>query len=54
MIKAFPQYNAYWDDKRAKVELIEVPTFAVASYSSSLHIEGSFRAFRDIPHKDKW
>lgn len=54
MLKAYPHYNTYWADKRARMDLIQVPTYVVASYGSSLHIEGSFRGFREIPHQEKW
>lgn len=54
MLVAYPQYNSYWADKRAAMDRIQVPTYVVASYGSSIHIEGSFRGFREIPNSEKW
>ncbi|KAF9886277.1 hypothetical protein FE257_011890 [Aspergillus nanangensis] len=46
--------NAYWEDKRAKIERIQVPAYILASYSTMLHTLGSFRGYEDIPHDEKW
>ncbi|KAJ5413813.1 hypothetical protein N7509_000440 [Penicillium cosmopolitanum] len=54
MIGRYPLMNEYWEDKRAKIEDIQVPAYVLASYSSGLHTVGSFRGFEDIPHQKKW
>ncbi len=54
MLAKYPLMNAYWEDKRAKVELIEVPAYILASMSTGLHTIGSTRGFEDIPHNKKW
>jgi len=54
MIKRYPFLNAYWQDKRAKLQQIEVPMYVLASYSTGLHTEGSFRGFLFSSSKDKW
>ena len=54
MIRKYPQMNAYWKDKRAKLEQIEVPMYILASYSSGLHTEGSIRGFLFSGSKEKW
>jgi predicted acyl esterase len=54
MIEQYPLMNAYWEDKRAKVERIQIPAYVVASYSSPLHARGTLAAFNAIKSKDKW
>lgn len=46
--------NSYWEDKRAKVDQIQVPAYILASYSTMLHTLGSFRGYEEIPHDKKW
>ncbi|KAH6618436.1 Alpha/Beta hydrolase protein [Boeremia exigua] len=54
MLKQYPLYNEYWDDKRAKLEQIHTPAYVLASYSTSLHTSGSIAGFNDISSKHKW
>ncbi|KAI8266203.1 Cocaine esterase [Colletotrichum sp. SAR 10_98] len=54
MLDKFPNCREYWDDKRARMEKIEVPAYILASYSTMLHTVGSFRGFEEIPHQKKW
>ena len=54
MLKKYPLMNAYWEAKRAKMEDIQVPAYILASMSSQLHTEGSFRGFEEIAHDNKW
>ncbi|KAJ0293513.1 hypothetical protein CBS470a_001718 [Colletotrichum nupharicola] len=54
MLEKYPLYNDYWEDKRAKLENIDVPTYVLASYSSALHTTGSIRGYNHISSKDKW
>ncbi|KIY03521.1 uncharacterized protein Z520_00212 [Fonsecaea multimorphosa CBS 102226] len=54
MLAKYPLMNAYWEDKRAKVELINVPAYILTSMSTGLHTVGSIRGFEDIPHDKKW
>ena len=53
MIRKYPLMNAYWQDKIAKVENIEIPAYVVASYNP-LHTRGTFDAFRRMASNDKW
>ncbi|KAK1624259.1 Alpha/Beta hydrolase protein [Colletotrichum phormii] len=46
--------RSYWDDKRARMDKIEVPAYILGSYSTMLHTVGSFRGFEEIPHQNKW
>lgn len=54
MIEKYPLMNEYWEDKRAKAHLIEVPAYVLTSMSTALHTIGSTRCFEDIPHQNKW
>lgn len=54
MLRKYPFANAYWEDKRAKIENIEIPAYVLASYSTAIHTVGSFRGFEDLQTKDKW
>ncbi|KAL4733296.1 Alpha/Beta hydrolase protein [Aspergillus similis] len=54
MIEKFPLMNEYWEDKRARADLINVPAYILASMSSGLHTVGSIRCYEDIPHEKKW
>lgn len=54
LVKQFPMVNEYWEDKRARMDLIKVPSYIVASYSTGLHCVGSFRAFEEIKTPQKW
>ncbi|KAI8297952.1 hypothetical protein K4K61_012243 [Colletotrichum sp. SAR11_59] len=54
MLDKFPNCREYWDDKRARMDKIEVPAYILASFSTMLHTIGSFRGFEEIPHQKKW
>ena len=54
MLRKYPLMNGYWEDKRAKLEKIEVPAYVVASWTSGIHTHGTFDGFRRISSKDKW
>jgi predicted acyl esterase len=53
MILKYPLMNAYWEDRIARVENIEIPAYVVASYNP-LHTHGTFDAYRRISSPDKW
>lgn len=46
--------DAYWNDKKAKLERIEVPAYVVASYTNPAHTHGTFDGYRRIASKQKW
>lgn len=46
--------NEYWEDKRAKMDKIEVPAYILGSYSTGLHTLGAIRAYEEIKHERKW
>lgn len=54
MLKKYPLYNDYWEDKRAKLDQISVPAYVLASYSTALHTSGSIRGYNEIGSKEKW
>ena len=54
MIRQYPLWNSYWDDKSAKFANIECPIYALASYSTMLHTEGTIRGFLFSQSKEKW
>ncbi|KAH7393684.1 Alpha/Beta hydrolase protein [Cadophora sp. MPI-SDFR-AT-0126] len=54
MVKKYPLWNAYWDDKRPKLGNIKVPMYATASYSTGLHTEGSLRGYYLSASTEKW
>lgn len=46
--------NPIWQDKIARFDKITTPAYVVASYSNTLHTQGTFRAWREMASKDKW
>lgn len=54
MYRRDPFRNSYWDDKRAKLENINIPTYITGSWSSGIHTMGSIRGYLEIASKEKW
>ncbi|KAF9892299.1 hypothetical protein FE257_002076 [Aspergillus nanangensis] len=54
MIEKYPLMNAYWEDKRPRLQDIDIPMYILASYSTGLHTEGSLRAWKYAASKQKW
>jgi predicted acyl esterase len=54
MIRKYPLMNSYWEDKNPKLHNIVVPMYVLASYSTSLHTEGSIRGWKYSNSKEKW
>ncbi len=46
--------NAYWEDKVADLEKIDVPAYIVASYTNPIHTYGTLEGYRRISSKEKW
>ncbi|EZG46257.1 CocE/NonD family hydrolase [Gregarina niphandrodes] len=46
--------NSVWADKIPKFDRIIVPAYVVASYSNTLHTQGTFRAWRRMASEAKW
>lgn len=49
-----PTQDAFWADKEAQLENIDVPAYVVASYTNPIHVMGSIEGFRRISSADKW
>ncbi|KAM0308612.1 hypothetical protein ACHAO8_009847 [Botrytis cinerea] len=54
MVDEHPLWNWYWEDKKPKLDRINVPIYATASYSTGLHTEGSFRGYLLSSSSEKW
>lgn len=54
MVKQYPLWNDYWEDKVTIYDKLELPMYIVASYSTALHAEGSIKAYNYSRSKDKW
>ena len=48
MLDKYPDWNEYWQDKRIDFAKIKVPAYVLASYSTGLHTEGSFRCYEEL------
>lgn len=46
--------NPVWEDKIPRFDKITVPAYVVASYSNTLHTQGTFRAWRRMASTEKW
>ncbi len=49
-----PTMNAWWEDKEADLESIDIPAYIVASYTSPIHTYGTLEGYRRISSKEKW
>ncbi|MCU6763653.1 Cocaine esterase [uncultured Roseburia sp.] len=54
MSEKYPLMNAYWEDKRIRLEDITVPAYIVGSYISKFHTYGTLEAFERIGSSAKW
>ncbi|SKG68584.1 putative hydrolase, CocE/NonD family [Mycobacteroides abscessus subsp. bolletii] len=54
MMRKHPLMNAYWADKRAAFERIDIPAYVVASWSHVVHPRGTLQAFREMSSQEKW
>ena len=54
MAQERPFIDAYWQDKRARLERIEVPAYITAGWNLPLHLQGSIDGFRGIASTQKW
>lgn len=53
MLQKYPLMNAYWEDKVARLERINVPASITVNFKH-FHALGSLNGFRRIASKDKW
>lgn len=47
-------FDSYWETKAVDYGKITCPVYCVASYSNTLHSNGTFRAFDSIASEQKW
>lgn len=52
--KEYPLMNDYWESKAVDFSKITLPVYAVASYSSTVHTNGTFRTWENIASEEKW
>lgn len=53
MLREHPLMNAYWEDKVARFEDIEIPAYITAGWSH-FHLRGALEGFRRIASPRKW
>ncbi len=50
-----PEFDAFWEERRARLEDIETPMLVCGSFSDQcLHLEGSLQAFVQARSRHKW
>ena len=54
MVAEHPLLDDYWKSKVPDLSRVEVPAYVVASWSSQVHTNGTFAAWRGIASKEKW
>ena len=54
MVRTYPFWNEYWEDRRARCDKIDIPMYIVASWTNALHTRGTFRGFIESPSNEKW
>jgi predicted acyl esterase len=42
MVRAYPFWNQYWEDRRARCDKIDIPMYVVASWANALNTRGTF------------
>ncbi|KAL8279442.1 hypothetical protein RQP46_008254 [Phenoliferia psychrophenolica] len=53
-IATHPLFDKYWEDRCVPIDKIDIPLYALASYSTGLHTLGSVRIFREAMTERKW
>lgn len=54
MAREHPFKDAYWKDKIAAVETIDIPVYVAAGWTNPLHTAGSIEGFRRLGTEQKW
>lgn len=49
-----PLFDDFWQTKAAQIEEVNVPAYVVASYSSTVHTQGTFRAWARLRSPERW
>lgn len=53
-LKRHPLFDDLWQSKAARIEDIDVPAYVVASYGSTVHAMGTFRAWERLKTPQRW
>lgn len=53
-VRAYPLLDGYWKDKAPDIGKINMPAYVVASWTSSVHAQGTLRAWKNLGTKEKW
>lgn len=53
-IARHPLFDEFWQSKAARIENIDVPAYVVASYGSTVHAAGTFRAWERLVTPHRW
>lgn len=54
MQRDHPFFDDYWRTKAPDVSKINIPVYAVASWTNPLHVRGTFEAYKELGTTDKW
>lgn len=54
MFDKYPLANGYWNDKRAEIKNITIPTYITGTWSNTMHGMGAIRGWLDVSSQDKW
>lgn len=54
MVSKKPLIDTYWLDKKPRLDQISIPMYALMSYSTNIHTEGSFRGYFLSNSTEKW
>lgn len=53
-LRRHPLFDDFWQAKAARIEDIDVPAYVVASYGSTVHAMGTFRAWERLRTPNRW
>lgn len=54
MFDRYPLANEWWNDKRADVKKIKIPTYITGTWSNTMHGMGSIRGWLEVDSPHKW
>jgi predicted acyl esterase len=54
MFDKHPLANDYWNDKRAEIEKINIPTYITGTWSNTMHGMGAIRGWLKVNTSEKW
>ncbi|KAJ5927925.1 hypothetical protein N7466_006881 [Penicillium verhagenii] len=54
MFEHHPGANDWWNDKRADMTKIDIPTYITGTYTNTMHGMGAIRGWLEVNSPDKW